>query len=88
MDYETKGWNIGDSVYYFDIRNTSSKRVSQIMLCKSSISGVDRIRLYLDDGDFLHVDQAYRTLEELKAAVLKQVDDECRWLKCMEAAKP
>lgn len=81
MRHETDGWKIGDKVYYFDTRNTTEHSVSQIMFCCGKVDFITAHNIYTDNGALLLPGQYYRTLDELKNAVLKQIDEEVLWLK-------
>ena len=87
MSYETKGWNIGDPVYYFDIRNARKNDVSLIWFRRSNVSGLDRHNISTDDGSWLLPGQAYKTLDELKTAVLQQIEEEYCWHRSAEVTK-
>ena len=87
MDYPTKGWGLGDVVYYFDIRNGTKNSVGRIWFRRSVVCVLDKNNITTEDGAWLLPGQAYRTLEDLKKAVLKQVQDECYWLQSTEDAK-
>lgn len=76
MKHETDGWAIDDKVYYFDIRNITKHDVSQIMFCCGKVESVTAHNIYTDSGALLLPGQYYRTLDELKNAVLKQIDEE------------
>ena len=75
MKHETDGWMIGDKVYYFDTRNTTKHSVAQIMFCCGKVDSITAHNIYTDSGAFLLPGQYYRTLDELKNAVLKQIDE-------------